>query len=98
QLQFKRLGGETRRMSAEEQPLVGSVPATPAAGAPPYGPTVAAGEGGIPGAPPYGPTVFAGDLPQAGGIPGAPSGYGPTVLADDVPPPDPSSNPWKPGE
>ena len=98
QLQFKRLGGETRRMSAEEQPLVGSVPATPAAGAPPYGPTVAAGEGSIPGAPPYGPTVSAGDLPQAGGIPGAPSGYGPTVLADDVPPPDPSSNPWKPGE
>ena len=87
QLQFKRLGGETRRVSVEPQ-APGS--AFPEAGIPP---TQTPGKPATPAAP-YGPTVMADDLPFSsnapGGPPAAPSGgagaYGPTVLADDLPP------------
>lgn len=86
QLQFKRLGGETRRVSVDAQAPGGAFPG----GAIPPTQT--------PGTPaPYGPTVQADDLPLPGGMPGTPPGYGPTVLADDLPQAGGPPNPWKPG-
>ncbi len=94
QLQFKRLGGETRRVSLDGQVPAGN--AYPPAG--PVPPTQAAASPA-----PYGPTVAADDIPQAGGFPGGtpgtpPPGYGPTVLADDLPASGGPPNPWKPGK
>lgn len=92
QLQFKRLGGETRRVSIE-----GQVPPGNAYSAGPVPPTQATA---VPS--PYGPTVSADDISQAegfpGGSPGTPPGYGPTVLADDLPASGGPPNPWKPGQ
>ncbi|MBN1921972.1 MAG: FHA domain-containing protein [Anaerolineae bacterium] len=92
QLQFKRLGGETRRVSIEGQApsgnaySAGSVPPTQAAaGSSPYGPTVSADD-------------VSADIPQMEGPPGgSPPGYGPTVRADDLPASGRPPNPWKPG-
>lgn len=88
QLQFKRLGGETRRVSVGPEvagpafPEAG-IPPTQIAGAPPTPPS------------PYGPTVMADDRSPFPGAPadrkpplppGGPDAYGPTVLAEDWPP------------